>query len=272
VREVYRKTGTVVRRENEMLVRVDEAGESIEDGASFVCAPADRARASFTVDAEAVNEAANAIVAMVRPPLVLERMIVSDGVAEHEFGEKRWSERTRRIHLAIALAPYRALIDLAGFTLPVIERVVAALPRLRGSRDVTRIRMAENVGAAVLPSLIGRLPMQQWAAPHDGKGQWVANVAVDERVPPNWFRPSYRSRPIRAWFHLRVDPFGEIDSSLPEAIALLGPLHDRTVQVLCIDRNEAFAATVTPGRVFAAAPAPAWYPYAAGCFGAQLVM
>jgi hypothetical protein len=69
-----------------------------------------------------------------------------------------------------------------------------------------------------------------------------------------------------------VEPFGDIDRDLPEAIALLGPIHDRTMYVLCVDGDEVFPAAVPLRRVTAAAPAPEWYPYAAGCFGAELVM
>jgi hypothetical protein len=272
VSETYRKTGRVVRRENDWLVRVEEAGQAVEDAGIFTCEPIGDRKSDLTVDTDAVNEAADAIARLVRPPLILERLIVSEGVAEHEFGETRWTDRTRRVHVAVTHAPHRALIDLADFSFGVIERVVAALPRIRGSRTVDRVRLAPNVGAALLPALAGQIAMQQWAAPHDGKGGWIANVPVSEELPPNWFRPSYRSRPRRAWFHLRVEPLDEIDRDLPEAIALLGPIHDRTMYLLGTHGDDVFAATVPMRSIAGAAPAAEWYPYAAGCFGAELVM
>ena len=272
MREVYRKFGRVVRRENEFLIRVDEAGEAVEDGGTFACAPLEQQPDALTIAPDDVNAAADAIAALVRPPLQLERLIVSDGLAFHEFGEKRWSERTQRVHVSIARAPYRALIDLADFSTATIARICKALLRVGAERSVSHVRLAENVGAALLPSLIGALPMEQWAAPHDGKGEWIENAVVDDSTPRNWFRPSYRTRPVRAWFHLRADAFGAIDASLPIAIALLAPIHVRTLRLLCTDGDAAFVATVNAARVLAAAPTETWFPFAAGCFGAEFML
>lgn len=272
MREVYRKFGRVVRRENEFLVRVDEAGEAVEDGGTFACAPLEQQPDAPAIAADDVNAAADAIASLVRPPLQLERLIVSDGVAFHEFGDQRWSERTQRIHVSIARAPYRALIDRADFSTAAIAATCEALLRAGAERSVPRVRLAENVGAALLPSLIGAISMQQWGAPHDGKGEWIENAIVDDSTPRNWFRPSYRTRPVRAWFHLRTDAFGAIDSGLPVAIALLAPIHDRTLRLLCTDGDAAFVATVNASRVLAAAPTKTWFPFAAGCFGAEIML
>jgi hypothetical protein len=272
VTEVYRKFGRVVRRENALIVRVDEAGEAIEDGGMFQCSPLDEQRTVPDVDADAVNETADAIAALVKPPLVLERAIVSEGVSLHEYGDTHWTARMRRVHLSIARPPHRALIDLGEFSLPRIVRICEALARVDGERPQQRIRLSESVGAALLPSLLGVLPMEQWPAPHDGKGAWIANVAVDDGAPPNWFRPSYRARPVRAWFHIRAEPKGVIDRRLPEAIALLAPIHDRTLRVLCVDGGIAFVTTVSAAHLTAVAPTSNWFPYAAGCFGAEMSM
>lgn len=270
--ETYRKFGRVVRRENDLLVRVDECGEAIEDAGRFTCSPVDEKRSLPNVDAGEVNDTADAIARLVKPPLTIERLIVSDGVALHRFGEIEWSERSRRIHLAIARPPYRALIDVAEFALDAIERVCESLARVGDERPAERVRLSESVGAALLPSLIGQIAMEQWAAPHDGKGAWIANVAVARDVPPNWFRPSYRTRPVRAWFHLRAQPRGAIDRTLPEAIALLAPIHDRSLRVLCADGGRAFVTTVSADRIAGVAPSNHWYPYGAGCFGAELML
>jgi hypothetical protein len=89
---------------------------------------------------------------------------------------------------------------------------------------------------------------------------------------PNWFRPSYRLRPRRAWFHLRAAPFGEIDDHIPEAIALLAPISEREIRVLCVDRDAVYPTTVRIHRIVAARPGETWYPYAAGAFGAELML
>ena len=113
--------------------------------------------------------------------------------------------------------------------------------------------------------------MQQWAAPHDGKGEWIANAPV-AGAPPNWFRPSYRTRPVRAWFHLRADAMGETGREMPRAIALLAPIHDRTLRILGIASRRQFIAALTVHNVVAARPAEEWFPYGAGCFGAEIVL
>ncbi len=270
MKEVYRKFGRVVRRENATLVRVDEAGEAIEDGGLFSAAPIDSIGELPVVDAADVMAAADGITRIIKAPLSLERMLVSEGAAVHELGDRRWSDRARRVHLSIARAPHRVLIDLADFSLDRVERIVVAFAKARSEEPVHRIRLSPAVGAALLPHLLGSVPMQQWAAPVDGKGEWIANMPVRDGVPPNWFRPSYRARPVRAWFHLHVDDLAEIDRELPEAIALLAPIHDRTLRVLCEDRDRAFVSEINVDRVIAAKASADWFPYAAGCFGAAM--
>ena len=271
MREVYRKFGSVVRRENDFLVRVDEAGEAIEEKGRFSCQPISGAPPPSAAS-DAVNDTADAIAKLVRPPLTLERCIVSEGVVFHEFGDKKWNERMRRVHVAITRAPHRILIDLAEFDLEPVRRGCEALARIKDAdRKVDAIRLADNVGAALLPSLIGDVRMEQWAAPHDGKGDWIVNMPATAEAPPNWFRPSYRARPSRMWFHLRVSKFGSINHELPEAVALLAPVDGRTLRVLCTEGLRAFAVTMPVNAVLAASPSQDWYPYGAGTFGAELV-
>jgi hypothetical protein len=272
LKEVYRKFGRVIRRENAYLLRVDEGGKATEEDGRFTATPI--AGRDIRNDGESsVVAAAAAIEKIVRPPLMLERMMVSEGVVFHEFGETRWSETNRRIHLSIARPPDRALIDLADFSTGIIARVAAAFALLGGERDrPRRIRLADHVGAAALPSLVGTMALEQWAAPHDGKGQWIENRPVTEGLPPNWFRPSYRARPVRAWFHLRAVANGSLDREAPEAIALLAPIHDRTLRVLCVEGDQVFTTTLWAGAVRAVFPTAAWYPYAAGCFGAEIML
>lgn len=250
-----------------MLMRVDEAGEAVEERDRFTAHPIESRADLPAIDVAEIHATADAITR-----LGVERLTVSDGVAFHSFGEETWTEATRRVHVSVERAPYRALLDLASFNTPLIERVANALRDVRGERDApARIRLAAHVGAAFMPHLIGALPMQQWAAPHDGKGAWAANVPVAGE-PPNWFRPSYRVRPLRAWLNLRAEAFGTIDGDLPEAVALLAPVHGRTLRILCRYRDAVYATTLDAGRVLAAAPAADWYPYGGGSFGAELVV
>lgn len=267
MREVYRKAGRVVRFENGVLVRVDESGEAIEEDRFFSAAPVAGEQELPSID---TTEMLAAVAGMRHLPI--ERIVVSEGIAFHAFGHESWSEVMRRLHVSIAVPPYRALIDLATFSSATIERVAGALAKVSGERErPRRIRLADHVGAALLPHLCGRINMQQWAAPHDGKGAWVENLPV-EGQPPNWFRPSYRTRPMRAWLNLRVDPLGAVDRQLPEAIALLAPVHAGTLHVLCVDGRDVYGCKIDATAVIAAEPAAEWYPYGAGCFGAELVL
>jgi hypothetical protein len=259
-----------VRREHGHLVRVDEAGEAVEDSGTFSVAPLDVATRLPEIDAAAVETFARSIEGLVRPPLSLERLIVIHGEAEHDFDGLAWSETSRRVHLSIARPPIRAIVDLADFSLDVITRVIAALghtPRQRAKPK--HVRLAPNVGAALLPSLIGSEDLEQAPAPHDGKGKPIERRRVGKSHPPNWFRPSYRARPVQAWFHLRAFRHGDVDRALPEGIALLAPIENRAIQVLCVDGA---AVTVDIGHIAAIAPTETWYPYAAGAFGAEIML
>lgn len=269
--EIYRKRGSAVRREGAHLVWVGEAGEAIEEKGVFRARALDETTDLPRPDVEAVQAAAQEIESLIRPPLTIERLIVSEGITEHEIGGLQWSETSRRVHLSIARPPLRALIDLSDFRFDVIGRVARALAGAKGERAAPRrIRVAEHVGAALLPSL--DIPMFQTAAAHDGKGRAIAESRVIPGAPPNWFRPSYRLRPRRAWFHLKAAPSGTIEDKLPEAVALLAPVEGRRVHVLCVDGEDIYPATIDVTRVLAVQPTSHWYPYSAGSFGAELVL
>jgi hypothetical protein len=269
VREVYRKRGRVVRREHGHLVRVDEAGEAVENGETFSVAPLETTTRLPEIDAAEVERVARSIEDMVRPPLSLERLIVLHGEAEHEFDGIAWRETSRRVHLSIARPPIRAIVDLADFSLDVIARVIDALGRPPKRSAPKHVRLAPNVGAALLPFLIGTESLEQAPAPHDGKGKPIERRRLGKSHPANWFRPSYRARPVRAWFHLRAVRRGEVDRQLPEGIALLAPIANREIEVLCADGA---AITVDISHIAAIAPTETWYPFAAGAFGAEIML
>jgi len=266
--EVYRKWGRSVRREGDRLVRVDEAGEAIDDRGVFRTQPIEETISLEEPDANAVQSAARQIESIVKP-LALERLFVSQVNLAHECDGVRWREKHRRVHLAIARPPIRALVDLAGFELSVVQRIVGALAKSGGERDAPkRMRIAEHVGAALLPYF--SITKVQMPAAYDGKGRAIGERQV-RGEPPNWFRPSYRLRPRRAWMNVRAVEFGEIDETLPLVIALLAPAGRRS-RVLCIDGDRVFPTIITPARALAARPTNVWFPYAAGTFGAELMI
>ena len=268
--EVYRKRGRSVRREGEHLSWVDEAGEAIEERGIFRTRALDEAVDLNAPDAEAVDAAAREIESIVEPPLTIERIHVSEGIVAHQFDGITWNETPRRVHLSIARRPIRILIDLAEFGFDGVRRATSALLRAGGEREAPkRIRLADHVGAAVLPFAV--VKKSQTAAAHDGKGQ-----PIEERIcsdgPSNWFRPSYRVRPRRAWFHVRIESFGVVDDDVPEAVALLAPVGRRAIRVLCVDKRMVVPTTIPIGSILGARPMTAWYPYGAGSFGAEIML
>ena len=261
---IYRKHGRVVRREGDLLRRIDEAGEAYERDGCFHAAPIEPEVDLPPLDAAEVERTANAISGPV------ERLIVSEGTAVHSFGDHEWTDRTRRVHVALVNRgkKLRALLDFGDFELDLVPRVVDALARAERERKAPkRLRLAPNVSAALLPSLGGI----QTAFGVDGNG-----VAIEERVAkpphPNVWRPSYRVRPAPMPFHLRAEPKGDVDEDLPEAIALLAPVEGATLRVLCVDGERIFATSVTVRRVVAAGEPRRWFPYGAGAFGAEMMV
>ena len=258
-----------MRREHGHLVRVDEAGAAVEEREKFSVAPLDASAPLADLDSAEVEAFARTIEGVVRPPLSLERLIVLQGEAEHDFDGIVWRETLRRVHVSIARPPIRAIVDLADFSLMEITRVIDALGRTPRHAAPKHLRLAPNVGAALLPALIGSQNLEQDRAPHDGKGKPIERRTVGKSRPPNWFRPSYRARPVRAWFHLRAVRRGNVDRELPEAVALLAPIENRAIQVLCADGA---LVTVDISHIAAIAPTETWYPYAAGAFGAEIML
>ncbi len=77
---------------------------------------------------------------------------------------------------------------------------------------------------------------------------------------------------MRMPFHLRAIPFGAIDRTAPRAVALLAPVERQTARVLCTDGRESWPATVGLRNIVAAGEPVRWYPYAAGSFGAEIML
>jgi len=268
---IYRKRGSVVRWENGTLIRVTESGVAIEEGELFRCAPSSgvRQRQLPLFDpSETAMRAATSVAA-----LQIERLIVTHGVAEHECDGRMWSDETTRFHLSIVNGRLRALIDAEHD----VARVAAALKRAeQHEREAPpRLILAPNVTAALLPSLVGLAPpnveLLQTAGGIDGKG----NEIIEARGEPwpNWYRPSYRVRPIRIPLNLRLRcDVTEIERDRPVAVALLAPPHGLTLRVLVDDGASAYPATVRVTRIDAVGEETVWYPYGGGSFGAEMML
>jgi hypothetical protein len=279
VNEVYRKSGRVVRYENGTFISVSESGEALEKDDVFQARPAQTG--------VSVPHAASELAAFVAETQVnvaqtllsvrrgrIERFIASAGTATHETNGITWTEESRRVHIALVHPPLRALIDLAAFDVEIVATTADALARAGAERNAPkRIRLAPNVAAALLPSLVGELAMEQAGGGFDGRGQRIETRAVTHDAPPNWYRPGYATRPIRAWLNIRALPFGRIDPDAPLGVALLEPVHGTTLRVLCVDGDDVFPTTVNASHVSAVLQDEAvWYPYAAGSFGAEMML
>ena len=282
--EAYRKFGRTLRYEHGVFVRVEEAGEATEDGQLFSCHPIAHATDLPAIDESRVRKTVQDIESLIKPPLEIERLVVSEGVAAHEFGERRWHEEIGRVHLSIAFRTIRVILDF-GSTSEVrgpgpedLVSIAAALRRAGPERPApARMTLAPNVTAALLPSLVSVAPpnIQLWqlAGGIDGKGSPVETAELRHAPWPNWYRPSYRSRPVRVPFHLRATcEVTEIEEGIPRAIALLAPPEGLVLTVLCVDGQDVYPARVHVNRIDAIAPAIHWYPYGAGSFGAEMML
>lgn len=271
---IYRKRGSVVRWENGTLVRVAERGIAIEEGELFECRPDDsgevpRVEESGVLEAvDAVREAAGDV--------AIERLIVVEGIAEHVWSAATaLQEKNRRIHLSLMRGRIRALLDLGSFDVADVARVAAVLARAEDAEREAppRLRLAPNVTAALLPSLVGLAPpnvrLVQTAGGLDGYGQPIVGASGPW---PNAYRPSYRIRPIRMPMQLRLEcTVTEIERDRPVAVALLAPVSS-VLRVLVDDGERAYPSTVRLARIDAVSDERTWYPYGGGSFGAEMML
>ena len=282
--EVYRKWGRVVRYETGMMISVSESGQAFEKDGVFQARPMVEEPAQTRVSVPHQDPELAAFVKATQTNVAqtllsvrsgrIERLIASSGVATHETNGITWTEESRRVHISLVNPPLRALVDLASFDREIVQTVAHALARAGTERNAPkRIRLAPNVSAAILPSLIGELAMEQTGGGFDGRGQPIETRAVTHDTPPNWYRPGYAVKPVRAWFNIRALPFGRIDPDAPLAVALLEPVHGTALRVLCVDGDDVFPTTVDASHIVAVSPStPVLYPYAAGSFGAEMML
>jgi hypothetical protein len=253
---IYRKHGAVARWENGTLIRVTESGVAIEEGELFSCHP-ER------------SEGPSPPPPPPKPQIEAERLIVTHGLAHHQYGERTWTEETHRIHASLVHRKLRALFD--GETDDGLQHIAEALKKAESEREAPRhLRLAPNVTAALIPSLIGIARVIQTAGGVDGYGTDIVEAEGDW---PNWYRPSYRIRPVRVPHNLRLEhPVTEIDETLPRAIALLAPVDGLTLRVLVEDGARVYPCTVHVTRIEAVSNERTWYPYGAGSFGAEMML
>lgn len=286
---IYRKRGSVVRWENGTLVRVAERGMAIEKEELFECHP-DRSGDVPDVDDSRVVAAALAV-QTAAGDVEIERLIVIEGIAEHECEEgdegsmrRAWTEHTRRMHLSLVRARTRAILDLGFFETKDVARVASILARADGVERGAppRLRLAPHVTAALIPSLAGIAPpnvrLVQTAGGVDGYGEPIVEASPSSsNIWPNAFRPSYRVRPMRMPMQLRLEcDVTAIDRSRPVAAALLAPVSIENgalvLRVLVDDGERAFPSTVRVARIDAVSDERIWYPYGGGSFGAEMML
>lgn len=258
---IYRKQGSVIRFENDTLVRVAECGVAIEDGDFFECFPDRDAMAPPFPETIAV------------PEIACERLIVSHGIAMHECDGRTWRDETIRVHASLTNGRVRALIDATSFDDVLV--IADAMKRIEDEHDAPpRLRLAPNVTAALLPALVGIAPpnvrLVQTAGGVDGYGNPISET---DRDWPNAYRPSYRVRPVRMPLNLRLEcDTTEIDEARPRAVALLAPVDLQALRVLVVDGDRAYPSTVRVARIDAVSHVRTWYPYGGGSFGAELML
>jgi hypothetical protein len=274
----YRKFGRAIRYENGTFVRVEEAGEALEDNDVFSCRPIAERVELPDIDAGEVERVVGDLRAMIAAPLAIERLVVSSGIVEHQFAGRTWREATRRIHLSIAFKSVRTLVDLGDFDVAEVRGIASALVLCGEERTAPqRIVLAPNVAAALLPSLIAVAPpnvrMFQTGGGVDGLGLPVHELELKTKSYPNVYRPSYRVRPLRMPLNVRAEcSVTTIDAGLPRAVALLAPPDGPLLRVLCVAPADVYPATVRLARIDAIAAATRWYPYGAGSFGSEMML
>jgi len=259
---IYRKQGGVARWENGTLIRVTESGAAREDGDLFECWPEPSNHAVDEPTSRRVVEIASSL-----QHLPVERLIVVHGAARHEYDGRTWSEETERIHLSLAHGQLRALVDSSTRRLDDWTTIAAALQRADPhDREPPRhLVLAPGVAAAVLPFLPNAT---QTAGGVDGYGNDIVDGGTQ-----NFYRPSYRVRPVRMPHNLRLDHHvTAIDPDLPRAIALLAPPDSVALRVLVIDGESVYPTTAHVTKIEAVGREREWYPYGAGSFGAELML
>jgi hypothetical protein len=208
---IYRKWGRVVRWENGTLVRVEEAGEAREENGVFYAQPiAERGVIPSASEGSParVIAVAEGILRCAQDDVGVERVLVAEGIAIHECDGVRWEEQTRRVHVALTRKPWRVLVDDAG-----VADVAGALARCVGEKDFEHVLVPPHI------HVDADCEKEQLSGGLDGYGRPIERHRVAGE-PPNFYRPSYRVRPVRKWMNVKPIPFGVMHEA-PRVLALV---------------------------------------------------
>ena len=318
--EIYRKIGTSLRYERRgsslATVRSSEHGEAAISDGVFRAQTLNSSLGGETIEWN-LDAFHQRIEDAVHPSLAIERATLVEGVADHWWTdgeqERTWSEKSARAHITVTnlIRRIRASCDLGAATSETID--LAPLSMMSDalcsySTDApppgpSIVLLEAAVTAELLPRLLDSFErgnslreqpaslVRQGSHPEfalDGTGAPIrAADILDENGSvslPNVFRPSYRSRPIRAPFHLELTG-GEKTAAVADlaAVAVLSPfiVNQRGIEgsllLQRIDRAGAFAATVSitiedSFEVFLAGESRQWFPVGAGSYGQRVVL
>lgn len=281
MKAIYRKRGLTWRYENGSLIRVRESGVAIEEGDVFRCEPAYESADPedvTNVDAASLLDCARELARIAGDDVSLERVVLVEGFAEHEFGERSWSEHSQQLHVALTRGAERVLVDQSSLDCSVASDVVRVLGMFCGDESdaPARLLLAPTVAASLLAfALVQRvegLELVQGAGDFDAYGEAVVEWPVARQPWPNWWRPSYRTRPVRMPFNVRAVPHGTLERELPRAVAVLGANRPGELRLLIDDGRRAFAAVLPRRPVLAVGEPQRPVPLGAGFIGAEMVL
>lgn len=309
--ERYMKAGAAVRFErsgdHRAFVRIVERGWAETAGERFAAGSGSPlAVPLLDVGREQLEAHAAAIAERIPKPLEIERLTLTTGVATHEVsdggGRRTWNDAQTRLHLTLVHRPRRgrATVDLGssgGLSIDgrPIERAATALVAFhRSSETVTSdLRLEPAVTAALCSAVAPRVESRGGVrieqtpyerTPFDGSGKRIARVeAPPDGEWPNVFRPSYRTAPKPAPFHVRFAGAPELLETAPPltAVALTAPprvLRDAVMLEMLVvspdgSSRAARALDSVAGwlsKVRGASSESFWFPSAAGAFGCTL--
>jgi hypothetical protein len=265
----YRKQGSVIRWEDGLLVSVRECGAASENGERFECRP-EPGDPPAVPDASGVTRTAAAVAAMVPHGVTVERLIVTEGAGRHECEGRSWEERSQRLHVSLVRGPVRIMLDLqsadgaVALTGQSMLRMTDAIP------PAPRVaRLAPHVTAALMPSFLLRTPrgaeVWQTGGGIDGLGREIEEAVIGE--PPNWYRPSYRVRPVRMPLNVRLEAD---DAPFVPAPLVTGLAHDG--RLLIDDGERSWIASGSVQEVLAVERARTWFPYGAGAWASETLV
>ena len=206
----------MVRYENGIFISVSEAGEAFEQDGVFQARPAREvpAQTGVSVPHSALADLESMSMwhrhsclcgpagSSASSPPPASRRTKSNG--------SKWTEESRRVHISLVNPPLRALIDLASFDIEIVthDRRRACARRRGARRAETHPSRAERFRRRSSRRSSASWRWSRRGGGFDGRGQPIETRAVTHDAPPNWYRPGYAVRPVRAWMNIRALPFG----------------------------------------------------------------